>query len=306
MKILVTGGAGFIGSWLCEYLVGKGETVTCMDNLSTGSKENIKHLLSSHNFSFIEHDVTKPFNMKADQIYHLASMASPVHYQKYPVETALSNSLGTNNVIQVALRNDATLLFSSTSEVYGDPKEHPQKEGYWGHVNPIGPRSCYDESKRFGEALIMAYVKQHNLKAKIVRIFNTYGPRMRPDDGRGIPNFIRQALSKEPMTVYGNGRQTRSYCYVEDLVEGLWKMMNSEETGPINLGNPDEYTVMETAKIIKKVTASPSEITLKELPEDDPKKRKPDITKAMEALGWSPTVELEDGLKKTIDYFRTL
>jgi UDP-glucuronate decarboxylase len=306
MKVIVTGGAGFIGSWLCEYLVGKGESVICLDNFSTGSKRNVEHLVSNPNFRLMEHDVTQPLDIEIDQIYHLASIASPVHYQKFPVETALSNSLGTHNMIKLALKNNAVLLFASTSEVYGDPEEHPQREEYWGRVNPIGIRSCYDESKRFAEALIMSYVRQYGLKAKIIRIFNTYGPRMSSGDGRGIPNFIVQALKNEPLTVYGDGSQTRSFCYVGDLVEGIYGMMHSGETGPINLGNPNEYSILETAKMIKDRTNSSSEMVFRELPEDDPKKRKPDIMKARERLGWEPKTSFEEGLNKTIQYFERL
>lgn len=302
---IVTGGAGFIGSHLCEYLLERGDHVICVDKLSSGKTDNIQHLMNNPNFTFREADITaKELDDNVDFIYHFASRASPVDYQEHPVETALSNSLGTHNMIKLALKNDATLLFASTSEIYGDPEEHPQTEEYWGNVNPIGLRSCYDESKRFGEALIMSYIRQHGLKAKIIRIFNTYGPRMRIDDGRVIPNFMKQSLNNEPITVYGDGSQTRSYCFVKDLVEGICRMMNSGETGPINLGNLDEYSIIDTANIIKSLTKSSSEITFKKLPDDDPAKRRPDITKARERLGWEPKVNFEDGLKQTLEYFR--
>ena len=304
-NVIVTGGAGFIGSWLCEYLLKQGDKVDCVDNLSSGKRENIEYLMNNPNFGFIEADVTDfLFEGEVDQIYHLASRASPVDYQDHPVETALSNSIGTHNMIKLALDNDAVLLFASTSEVYGDPREHPQTEDYWGNVNPIGVRSCYDESKRFGEALIMSYMRQNNLKAKIVRIFNTYGPRMRTDDGRVIPNFVSQALKNEPITVYGDGKQSRSFCYIDDLVLGLHKMMNSEETGPVNLGNSEEYAIMDAANMIKDSTNSSSEIVFRELPKDDPVKRRPDITKAKERLGWEPEMDFKDGLQKTIEFFR--
>ncbi|MBU0667085.1 MAG: UDP-glucuronic acid decarboxylase family protein [Nanoarchaeota archaeon] len=306
--ILVTGGAGFIGSHLCDYLLAQGHTIICMDNLSTGHLYHIKHLLKHKRFTFINHDVVKPFNIKRglDQIYHLASRASPIDYQKFPVETALSNSIGTNNVAKLSLKKNATLLFTSTSEAYGEPREHPQKETYWGNVNPVGIRSCYDESKRFGEALLMAYLRSKNADIKIVRIFNTYGPRLRPGDGRVISNFITQALTGKPITIYGDGNQTRSFCYVSDLVKGLVFMMNSRFVGPKNLGNPEEYTVLELAKTILKLTGSESKIIFEKLPVDDPTKRQPDISKARELLSWEPIVGLEEGLNLTIDWFRLL
>ncbi len=306
--ILVTGGAGFIGSHLCDYLLAEGHKVICMDNLSTGFKFHIKHLLNKKRFRFIKHDVVKPFSIKGniDQIYHLASRASPVDYQKFPVETALSNSIGTNNLAKLALKKNATLLFTSTSESYGEPKEHPQKETYWGNVNPIGIRSCYDESKRFGEALLMAYHRSKKADIKIVRIFNTYGPRLRPSDGRVISNFITQALSNKPITIYGDGKQTRSFCYVGDLVAGLVTMMNSRFIGPKNLGNPDELTILELAKKVLQFTGSKSKLIFQKLPLDDPTKRQPDISKARDLLLWEPKVKLDEGLKLTIDWFRML
>ena len=304
--IVVTGGAGFIGSHLCEALLKKGNKVICVDNLSSGDKDNIKNLINNPDFTFIKHNIIEELNLKEkiNEIYHLASRASPIDYQKHPVETALSNSIGTNNMIKLAIKKNAVVLFSSTSEAYGEPKIHPQKESYWGNVNPIGIRSCYDESKRFGEALLMAYYRQHNANVKIVRIFNTYGPRMRKDDGRVIPNFICQALKNEPITIYGDGKQTRSFCYISDLVAGLIKMMESEHIGPKNLGNPKEHSMIEIAEIIKKLTNSESEFVFKPLPKDDPTKRRPDISKAREMLSWIPKVPFEEGLKKTMKYFK--
>lgn len=297
---LVTGGAGFIGSWLCEALLDKGQKIICVDNFITGNKENIQHLLKDKNFTLLEHDVIKPVNIneKIDFIWHLASPASPVDYQKLPIETMLVNSIGTLNMLRLAEKKKARFLFASTSEVYGDPKEHPQKESYWGNINPVGPRSCYDESKRFGEALTMS-CGYHN--TRIVRIFNTYGPRMRADDGRAVPNFIMQALEKKPLTIYGNGSQTRSFCYVDDMVKGIIAVMHSKICTPVNLGNPVEMTILECAKMIIKLTASSSEIIFSELPKDDPTRRLPDITVA-KSLGWKPETGLEEGLKKTIAY----
>ncbi len=307
-RILVTGGAGFIGSHLCDALIAQSHKVICMDNFSTGHISHVRHLLNDKNFRLIRHDVIVPFGIKSslDEIYHLASRASPVDYQKFPVQTALSNSVGTHNLLKLARKKDATILFSSTSEAYGEPKEHPQKESYWGNVNPTGIRSCYDESKRFGEALMMAYKRQFDTNVKIVRIFNTYGPRLRPGDGRVVSNFIRQAILNEPITIYGNGKQTRSFCFVDDLVRGLIMMMGSNETGPKNLGNPKEFTILQLAEKIKSLTNSSSEIVFEPLPQDDPTKRRPDISQAMELLGWAPNVSLETGLKKTIDWFKTL
>lgn len=305
MNILVTGGAGFIGSHLCEALLSKKHNVICVDNLGSGDVKNIQHLLQNKNFQFIKHNIIEPLHIdgKIDQIYHFASRASPIDYQQYPVETALSNAIGTHNLIKLALEKNAVILFSSTSETYGDPLQHPQKETYWGNVNPIGIRSCYDESKRFGEALLMAYYREYKAKIKIIRIFNTYGPRMRKDDGRVIPNFISQALANKPITLYGNGKQTRSFCYVDDLVAGIIKIMDSKEIGPVNLGNPKEFTMVELAEIIKKLTNSKSEIVFKQLPEDDPTRRCPDISLAKKTLSWEPMIELKDGLKKTIEWF---
>ncbi len=302
---LVTGGAGFLGSWLCQDLA-KSYSVVCVDNFLTGKKQNIAHLLESKCFKLLSHDVSKPlaYEGRVDHIFHLSSPASPVDYQKVPVETMLANSLGTYNMLNLAASKKAKFLLASTSEVYGDPKEHPQSEDYWGNVNPVGPRSCYDESKRFAEALTMAYFRK-GVNARIVRIFNTYGPRMRKDDGRVIPNFITQALSGSPMTVYGDGKQTRSFCFVSDLISGLEKAMFSGPAGEVfNLGNPDEHSVIELANIVRRMASSKSEIVLKDLPVDDPVKRKPDISKAKKYLGWSPKVSLEEGLRKTIEAFR--
>jgi len=307
MRALVTGGAGFIGSHLCQRLLSEGYEVVCVDNLGSGKFENVRHLMKNKKFRFIKHNVIEPLQLiegKIDMIFHLASRASPLDYQEYPVETALANSVGTDRMAKLALAKNAKILFTSTSEAYGEPKEHPQKESYWGNVNPVGVRSCYDESKRFGEALLMAYHREYNVDIKIVRIFNTYGPRMRLDDGRVIPNFITQALQNKPMTIYGTGKQTRSFCYVDDMVEGLIKMMNSHETGPKNLGNPKEYTILEAAEIIKKLTNSKSEFVFRQLPKDDPTQRRPDISKARELLGWEPKVDFEQGLKITIEWFK--
>jgi nucleoside-diphosphate-sugar epimerase len=305
MKVLVSGGAGFIGSHVCEAVLNKGYDVLCIDNLCTGNKKNIEHLLNDSNFKFIEHDVTKPIDLKVDFIFHLASPASPVDYQKLPVETSMANSIGTYNILQLALKNNARFLLASTSEVYGDPIEHPQKETYWGNVNPFGVRSCYDESKRFAEALTMSFHRKYNLDVRIARIFNTYGPRMRLDDGRVIPNFIVQAISQKPITVYGNGRQTRSFCFISDMVGGLMKFMFIDGLSGevINLGSTDERKIIYIAEILKKLINSKSDIVFKPLPEDDPTKRKPDITKAKKVLGWETKVDLKAGLTKTIDWF---
>lgn len=305
-RILVTGGAGFLGSNLCGYLLSKGEEVICVDDLSSGNKKNIEEFENNKNFSFINHNVIEPLHIKGNlhQIYHLASRASPPNYQAEPVHTMLTNAIGTNNLIKLAMEKNATFLFSSTSEVYGDPKQHPQKETYWGNVNPIGIRSCYDESKRFGEALSMSYMRRHNAKVKLIRIFNTYGPKMQKDDGRVVTNLINQALNNTEMTIYGNGKQTRSFCYVTDLIQGIYKMMNSEFIGPINLGNPNEIAILDLASMIKKLTRTKSEVAFKPLPEDDPARRRPDIALAKEKLGWEPKTSLEQGLKYTIDYFK--
>jgi len=307
-KIVVTGGAGFIGSHLCERLLNDGHKVICLDNLCTGTNENIAHLLNNKNFTYLQHDITKPLtiNEEVNFIFHLASPASPVDYQRLPVETLLTGSSGTHNALEFAREKDATFLLASSSEVYGDPDVHPQREDYWGNVNPIGPRSCYDEAKRFAEALTMAYYRKHAMDVRIVRIFNTYGPRMRKEDGRAIPNFITQALANRPITVYGDGSQTRSFCYVSDMVDGICRMMfsNNTEGEVINLGNPNEVTIRELAEKIKKRTNSSSEIAFKALPQDDPQRRCPDISKAREILNWEPKVDLDTGLNKTIKWFR--
>ena len=308
MKLLVTGGAGFLGSHLCEALLKKGEEVYCLDNLLTGHEKNIAHLKRNKKFHFINHDVTQPLssNLIVDQIYHLASPASPPKYQQLSIETLMANSLGTYQVLELARKDKAKFLLASTSEVYGNPTQHPQKETYWGDVNPIGLRACYDEGKRFAEAITMEYVRKFNLDARIVRIFNTYGEKMDKDDGRVVTNFINQALSGKPLTIYGSGRQTRSFCYVSDLVAGLVKAMETLNTkGEVfNLGNPKEYTILEIAKIIKEMVGVKDKIAFLPLPQDDPEKRRPDITKARQKLGWEPSVTLEEGLKKTIAYFR--
>ena len=302
-RILITGGAGFIGSHLCDYLIKKGNDVICVDNLFSGSKDNIRHLLSHPCFKFIHHDITDPLFIEVDQIFHLACPASPVHYQYNPLKTIKTNVMGTINMLGLAKRVGTRILLSSTSEVYGNPKVHPQKEEYWGNVNPIGPRSCYDEGKRVAETLMMDYHRQNNVDIRIVRIFNTYGPRMAVDDGRVISNFIVQALKGEPITVYGDGGQTRSFCYVSDLIEGLIKAMESDLIGPVNLGNPNEIKIIELAKTILKLTNSKSEIVFRPLPPDDPIRRCPDITLARKRLNWQPIVSLEEGLKETIRYF---
>jgi len=303
-KILITGGAGFIGSHLCERLLNEGNEVVCVDNFFTGSKENIVHLMENKYFELIRHDITHHLLLEVDQIYNLACPASPVHYQYNPIKTIKTSVLGVTNMLGLAKRVKATILQASTSEVYGDPKEHPQKETYWGNVNPIGIRSCYDEGKRVAETLMMDYHRQNNVDIKIVRIFNTYGPKMAENDGRVVSNFIVQALKGEDITVYGDGSQTRSFCYVSDLVDGFIRMMNSKDfTGPVNLGNPVETPIIEFAERIIKLTGSKSKIIHMPLPQDDPTQRKPDITLATEKLGWKPEVQLEDGLIKTIEYF---
>lgn len=309
--ILVAGGAGFVGSHLCEYLVSLGHFVIALDNLSTGNKKNINPLLSKKNFQFIKGDVCKwnlsKIGKTVTEIYHLASPASPVHYQKNPISTWKANTVGTLNLLELGRLNNANFLFASTSEVYGDPKEHPQKESYWGNVNPVGVRSCYDESKRAGEALVMDYHRQFKIQTKIIRIFNTYGPRMDSLDGRVVSNFIVQALNNLPLTVYGKGAQTRSFQYIGDLVHGMVKTMDMKGfTGPVNLGNPKEFTMLELASIIIKITKSTSKIIFKSLPEDDPKQRKPNISLAKKKLNWQPYIKLEDGLLKTIGYFRNV
>ncbi len=305
MRILVTGGAGFLGSHLCERLLAAGNEVICLDNFFTGRKKNVQHLLNNPNFDLIRHDITIPILLEVDKIYHLACPASPIHYQYNAIKTIKTNVLGTINMLGIAKRAKARILFASTSEVYGDPAMHPQKEDYWGNVNTIGIRSCYDEGKRVAETLMMDYHRQNKVDIKIIRIFNTYGPRMLPDDGRVVSNFIIQALKGEDITVYGKGSQTRSFCYVDDLVEGMVRMMDSENfTGPVNLGNPEEYTILEFAQKIIAMTGSKSKIAYKPLPSDDPRQRQPDITLAGQKLGWKPGVSVTDGLTKTIEYFR--
>lgn len=305
MRILVTGGAGFLGSHLCERLLAAGNEVICLDNFFTGRKKNVQHLLNNQNFDLIRHDITIPILLEVDKIYHLACPASPIHYQYNAIKTIKTNVLGTINMLGIAKRAKARILFASTSEVYGDPAMHPQKEDYWGNVNTIGIRSCYDEGKRVAETLMMDYHRQNKVDIKIIRIFNTYGPRMLPDDGRVVSNFIIQALKGEDITVYGKGSQTRSFCYVDDLVEGMVRMMDSENfTGPVNLGNPEEYTILEFAQKIIAMTGSKSKIAYKPLPSDDPRQRQPDITLAGQKLGWKPGVSVTDGLTKTIEYFR--
>lgn len=305
-KILITGGAGFIGSHLCEKLVHQGHHVLCVDNYFTGSKKNIEHLLDYKNFEIIRQDVCFPLYVEVNEIYNLACPASPVHYQHDPIQTMKTSILGAYNMLGLAKRTGAKILQASTSEVYGDPQVHPQVESYWGNVNPIGPRSCYDEGKRAAETLFVDYKRKHNVDAKIVRIFNTYGPKMAKNDGRVISNFIVQALRNEDITIYGDGSQTRSFCFVHDLVKGITKMMDSDVSGPINLGRPTEYTMLELAKKIIQLTESNSKIVFKSLPEDDPKQRQPDITKAKELLGWKPDFALETGLRYTINYFREI
>jgi UDP-glucuronate decarboxylase len=308
IHVLVTGGAGFLGSHLCEHLLKDGQDVVCVDNFYTGSKRNIQHLLQNPFFELIRHDITFPLYVEVDRIYNLACPAAPIHYQNDPVQTTKVNVHGSINMLGLTKRLKARILQASTSEVYGDPTVHPQPETYLGSVNPIGPRACYDEGKRCAETLFFDYHRQYGLKIKVARIFNTYGPRMHPNDGRVVSNFILQALRGEPITIYGNGCQTRSFCYVDDMVDGLIKLMNSQDaiTGPINLGNPEEITMLELANKIIKLTNSPSEIIFRPLPADDPKQRKPDITLAKEKLGWSPYTSLEAGLEKTIHYFEGL
>ena len=305
-KILVTGGAGFLGSHLCERLLKDGQDVLCVDNFFTGSKRNIVHLMSNPYFEAVRHDVTFPLYVEVDQIYNLACPASPIHYQFDPVQTTKTSVHGAINMLGLAKRLKVRILQASTSEVYGDPVVHPQTEDYWGNVNPIGSRSCYDEGKRCAETLFFDYYRQHRLDIKVVRIFNTYGPRMHPNDGRVVSNFIVQAIKSEDITIYGDGSQTRSFCYVDDLIEGIVRMMNSNHgfTGPVNMGSPDEYTILELAEKILELSESKSKITFKPLPQDDPKQRQPDITIARTELGWRPAVKLEDGLRETIAYFR--
>jgi UDP-glucuronate decarboxylase len=304
---LITGGAGFLGSHLCDRLVASGEEVLCLDNFYTGSKDNIRHLLQKPNFELIRHDIWLPLYVEVDRIYNLACPASPVHYQNDPISTTKTSVLGAINMLGLAKRRRARILQASTSEVYGDPQQHPQTEGYWGHVNPIGPRACYDEGKRCAETLFFDYHRQSCVDIRVVRIFNTYGPRMHPRDGRVVSNFIVQALSGEPITLYGDGRQTRSFCYVDDLIDGLISMMRQDnEIGPINLGNPSEFSILELAETVLRLTESKSKLVFRPLPTDDPTQRQPDISKARKVLDWQPKVALQDGLKETIVYFRKL
>jgi UDP-glucuronate decarboxylase len=305
MRILVTGGGGFIGSHLCERLLSDGNEVLCLDNFFTGRRENILHLLDNRHFELLRHDVTEPILLEVDQIYNLACPASPVHYQYNPVKTVKTNVMGTINMLGLAKRVRARILQASTSEVYGDPLVHPQTEDYWGNVNPIGLRSCYDEGKRLAETLMTDYHRQNKVDIRIARIFNTYGPRMLEDDGRVVSNFIVQALRGQPLTLYGEGQQTRSFCYVEDLIEGLVRLMNVDGLyEPVNLGNPGEFTIMQLAEEVIKACDSKSGFTYLPLPADDPRQRKPDITRAQTALGWNPTIPLRDGLKRTVEDFK--
>jgi UDP-glucuronate decarboxylase len=307
-QILITGGAGFIGSHLCEVLLKQGHEVLCVDNFFTGSRQNVADLLDNNNFEILRHDITFPLYVEVDEIYNLACPASPVHYQFNPAQTTKTSVMGAINMLGLAKRLRVRILQASTSEVYGDPTVHPQPETYWGNVNPIGPRACYDEGKRCAETLFFDYHRQHRMDIKVIRIFNTYGPRMHPEDGRVVSNFIVQALQNKDITIYGDGSQTRSFCYVDDLVEGMVRMMNTEKgfTGPVNLGNPTEFSIMELAEMVITMTGSKSMIVFNPLPEDDPKQRKPDIHLAEEKLGWMPKVKLEEGLKKTIAYFEEI
>jgi UDP-glucuronate decarboxylase len=307
-RVLVTGGAGFIGSHLCERLLGDGHDVLCVDNFFTGVKDNIAHLLHDPHFELMRHDVTFPLYVEVDEIYNLACPAAPIHYQFDPVQTTKTSVHGAINMLGLAKRVKAKILQASTSEVYGDPKVHPQTEDYWGHVNPIGARSCYDEGKRCAETLFFDYHRQHSLCIKVARIFNTYGPRMHPNDGRVVSNFIVQALKGEPITIYGRGEQTRSFCYVDDLVDALVRLMGTGEhfPGPVNLGNPSEFTILDLAKLVLQLTGSNSELVYKPLPQDDPMQRKPDISLAGRELGWKPAIPVEEGLQRTIRYFQEL
>ena len=307
-RVLVTGGAGFLGSHLCERLLAAGHEVLCLDNYFTGSRANIRHLLDNRNFEIVRHDVTFPLYVEVDQVYNLACPASPVHYQHDPVQTTKTSVHGAINMLGLAKRLNARILQASTSEVYGNPFVHPQTEEYWGNVNPIGPRACYDEGKRCAETLFFDYYRQFKLPIRVVRIFNTYGPRMHPNDGRVVSNFIVQALSNQPITIYGDGSQTRSFCYVDDLIEGFIRFMalESDEPGPVNLGNPGEFTMLELAEKVLRLTGSSSTIVHKPLPVDDPLQRRPDISKAKKLLDWEPTVPLDEGLARTIAYFRAL
>jgi dTDP-glucose 4,6-dehydratase len=305
-RAVITGGAGFLGSHLCDRLLAEGYGIVCVDNLITGRPENVAHLDGRPGFEFLHHDVSKPFEIEGpvDAVLHFASPASPIDYLELPIQTLKVGSLGTHNTLGLAKAKRARYLLASTSEVYGDPKEHPQKETYWGHVNPVGPRGVYDEAKRFAEAMAMAYHRAHGLEVRIVRIFNTYGPRMRLRDGRVVPAFIQQALTGEPLTVFGEGQQTRSFCYVDDLVEGIWRLLGSDLDTPCNIGNPHEMTILEFAQTIRAAVGSDSPIAFKPLPVDDPQTRQPDITLARTRLGWEPKVALPEGLESTVEYFR--
>ncbi len=306
-RILITGGAGFIGSHLCERLLAEGHDILCVDNFYTGTRDNVAHLFGNPHFELLRHDITFPLYVEVDEIYNLACPASPVHYQNDPVQTTKTSVHGSINMLDLAKRVSAKILLASTSEVYGDPEVHPQKEDYWGRVNPIGPRACYDEGKRCAETLFFDYHRQMDLRIKVARIFNTYGPRMHPNDGRVVSNFIMQALEGQPITIYGDGQQTRSFCYVDDLVEGLVRLMNSDDgfTGPVNLGNPVEFTMLDLAQSILRLTDSDAELAFHPLPQDDPRQRCPDITLAGQALDWRPGTCLDDGLARTVDYFRS-
>ena len=307
-RILVTGGAGFLGSHLCERLIDQGHEVLCVDNFFTGGKRNVMHLLPNPRFELMRHDVTFPLYVEVDEIYNLACPASPVHYQHDPVQTTKTSVHGAINMLGLAKRTGAKILQASTSEVYGDPEVHPQSESYWGKVNPIGIRSCYDEGKRCAETLFFDYHRQHKLRIKVMRIFNTYGPRMHPHDGRVVSNFIVQALKGQPITIYGDGNQTRSFCYVDDLIEGMVRLMGTPDdfTGPVNVGNPNEFSMLQLAQEVIRLTGSSSELVLRPLPMDDPKQRRPDISLAAQAMGWEPTVQLAAGLGRTIEYFKTV
>jgi UDP-glucuronate decarboxylase len=305
-RILVTGGAGFLGSHLCERLLELGNEVVCLDNFFTSQRRNVEHLFDNHRFELVRHDVTDPLIVEVDEIFHLACPASPVHYQRNPVRTIRTAVHGTLNMLDMAREVGARMMIASTSEVYGDPKEHPQRETYWGHVNPIGPRACYDEGKRCAESLTVSYARQYDVQARIARIFNTYGPRMHENDGRVVSNFVLQALRGEPITIYGDGSQTRSFCYATDLIEGFIKLLATEtDPGPVNIGNPSERTIRQLAEMIIEMTGSRSELRLEPLPVDDPTRRCPDITKAKSVLGWEPKVSIEAGLANTIRYFQS-
>src|SRR3954452_12421102 len=306
MRTVITGGAGFVGSHLCERFLAEGDEVICVDNLLTGHRRNLVHLMGHPRFHFIEHNISEPLQIDGvvDHVLHFASPASPADYLAHPIPTLKVGSLGTHNALGLAKSKGARFLLASTSEIYGDPEVHPQREDYWGNVNPIGPRGCYDEAKRFSEAIVMAYHRAHGVDTKIIRIFNTYGERMRLDDGRVLPNFVGQALRGESLTVYGNGSQTRSFCYVSDLVEGIYRLLFTEFHEPVNLGNPDEVSILEFAREILDLSGSPSKLVFRPLPQDDPKLRQPDITRARQLLGWEPKVDRHEGLKRTLDYFR--